>query len=194
MSSELGGDTASSIKNMYDGFIRNKDPAKASKVWQEIVMEYTRCDLTQTKDMLPALSGIALQLQSSNRGTYLAGLWEQDLLSQLCWYSETFPGRRPSPPTAPTFSWASRTGPVNFKAGGEEESWPLSFGEVEDAESRVDTKKVWTKETHVQMVEAQCNTRPPNLYGEVEGGFIKLRGYLLEATLIEDSSLAYDDS
>jgi hypothetical protein len=52
-------------------------------LWNLIVQQYTGMALTFGSDKLLALSGIAKYLQSILWGTYLAGLWKEDILFQL---------------------------------------------------------------------------------------------------------------
>lgn len=77
--------------------------------WTEkVVSDYTRKDITYESDFLPAISGVANQMQRSGAGRYLAGLWEDTLLTDLFWMSSvavgTTPNRRPEKWRAPTWS------------------------------------------------------------------------------------------
>ena len=85
--------------------------------WEELVQRYSKRRLTFPSDKLPALSGIAKQLQPLLGPGYFAGLWEQDLLHGLFWEVQlrVYP-RRTAEYTAPTWSWASVDGQV-FYAG-----------------------------------------------------------------------------
>lgn len=53
-------------------------------LWSNIVLEYTRCDLTVKSDKLVALSGIANMMRKKmGDDEYLAGLWRKWLPYQL---------------------------------------------------------------------------------------------------------------
>lgn len=54
-------------------------------LWEELVHRYIKRRLTFFSDKLPALSGIAKQMQPLLGPGYFAGLWEQDLLHGLFW-------------------------------------------------------------------------------------------------------------
>lgn len=98
--------------------------------WQQIVQMYTSRALTYGKDRLPALSGLALEMKHVTQDTYLAGLWKNDLRSGLCWQRPSlsnpsplnqyryWPDHRlltkPLENRAPSWSWASLDGPVEF--------------------------------------------------------------------------------
>jgi hypothetical protein len=90
---------------------------KSDRSWKQLIELYTARHLTSERDRLPALSGIASQLLSLGRKyeDYLAGIWRQDE-SQLLWFTKT--GSRPSHRHhvyyAPSWSWASVTGSVEF--------------------------------------------------------------------------------
>jgi hypothetical protein len=80
--------------------------ATERKGWQWIVARYSRTSMTFSKDVLPALSGMAKQrLSHLHNDTYLAGLWRSPLLSDLLWYSKnrsTTSRRRARPWRAPS--------------------------------------------------------------------------------------------
>ena len=81
--------------------------------WGEVVTEYSACDLTfPAKDKLVAISSIARNLCAGD--TYLAGLWKNDLPSQLNWMtgSRTTQCCRANPWRASSWSKASIDGPV----------------------------------------------------------------------------------
>ena len=81
--------------------------------WHNLVSEYTRMDLSFASDIFPALQGVARQFSRHKSGRYLAGLWEDTCLRDLFWFpvedSQTV-----QPYRAPTWSWASRTGPIDW--------------------------------------------------------------------------------
>ncbi|PMD31521.1 HET-domain-containing protein, partial [Hyaloscypha variabilis F] len=85
-------------------------------LWNLIVQQYTGMALTFGSDKLLALSGIAKYLQSILGGTYLAGLWKEDILFQLSWCTADVPGLNPrlSEYRAPTWSWASMDGLIHI--------------------------------------------------------------------------------
>jgi hypothetical protein len=57
----------------------------ASHLWQRVVECYSDRQLTKTSDKLPALSGVARQMEQAFGGNYLAGLWLKDLPKLLLW-------------------------------------------------------------------------------------------------------------
>jgi hypothetical protein len=59
-------------------------------VWYKAVSYFSSRGLTYEKDKLPALSGLVAEIRLQTGATYLAGLWEQDLLNGLCW--RLYPG------------------------------------------------------------------------------------------------------
>ncbi|KAH7323888.1 heterokaryon incompatibility protein-domain-containing protein [Rhexocercosporidium sp. MPI-PUGE-AT-0058] len=88
------------------------------KDWLEIVRRYSSRNLTKESDKLPALSGLAHEYCRRWGGEYLAGLWRQDLCRDLLWRRNemyTLPEpRRPEEYRAPSWSWASLDGRIEF--------------------------------------------------------------------------------
>ncbi|OAL35153.1 hypothetical protein AYO20_05630 [Fonsecaea nubica] len=148
-------------------------------VWLRLVEEYTSRNLTRDNDKLPALSGIANTVGTLTGDEYLAGLWRNDLLQHLCWSIETFePTHQCSdpahdaampPPTksevryppkyrAPSWSWASLDGKVNFH--------PLN-----------------RKNLRARCICAHVDIAGKDRYGRVKKGWITLEAplYLLQA-------------
>jgi hypothetical protein len=84
-----------------------------------LVPTYTQLSLTKETDRLPALSAIAKTLEAVLDDKYLAGHWKSDHLG-LAWVSGVYgtnppsPGRLPATCRAPSWSWASIEGPVDF--------------------------------------------------------------------------------
>ncbi|CAH0055757.1 unnamed protein product [Clonostachys solani] len=80
--------------------------------WREIVNIYSKTRRTYELDILPALSGIAARQHDVTGDKYLAGLWKNELLSMLPWFtfSQAPVVKRPAW-RAPTWSWASVEGP-----------------------------------------------------------------------------------
>ncbi|RAL64931.1 hypothetical protein DID88_001523 [Monilinia fructigena] len=86
--------------------------------WSEIVNEYTRAQLTYSKDKLIAIAGIAFAAHEETGDEYLAGLWRNNLEEQLLWVvPRTNQKGRPAsgePYRAPSWSWASIDGPIYY--------------------------------------------------------------------------------
>ncbi|KAH8685460.1 heterokaryon incompatibility protein-domain-containing protein [Tricladium varicosporioides] len=82
--------------------------------WDEIIRQYTRCNLTFNRDRLVAISGLAREIQCQSSNQYCAGLWRDDIEAQLLWLideDKSIISLKPNK-RAPTWSWASVDGPV----------------------------------------------------------------------------------
>ncbi|KAF5675369.1 hypothetical protein FCIRC_7353 [Fusarium circinatum] len=134
--------------------------------------DYTTKMLTFQIDTLPALSSVARQFAAEGMGRYLAGLWEEGLISSLLWESRldadpdfgasrgnAIDLSRPGYFIAPTFSWASRVGPIKTL-------------------NQMNTN--WTP--RASIMDAECKPCGIDPYGLVSGGHVKIRGRLLEAS------------
>lgn len=132
--------------------------------WNSIVKQYSRLQLSFGKDRLPALAGLARQMQPYRNTRYLAGLWEDTFLSDLVWYTSNesnlgdppFLGR-PEVKYAPTWSWASVNRPVGFHALG-------------------DNRKAG-------VLEVECIAVGEDSFGAVASGRLRMSGPLISATL-----------
>lgn len=86
--------------------------------WTNIVEMFTRRELTRITDRLPALSGIAARVERHAGDEYFCGLWFHDLSFQLLWYSDktspSEPITRLASSYAPSWSWASISGPISY--------------------------------------------------------------------------------
>lgn len=94
--------------------IRWKTLRKDYDPFYKTLEDFSRCDITYPTDRLPAFAGLAQRQQLRTPGTYLAGLWENDLLYGLMWNSNASPSARPSAYIAPSWSWASLNSAVTF--------------------------------------------------------------------------------
>ena len=89
--------------------------------WRTIVEQYSGLSLTLGKDKLPALSGLAKQMQRYRVGDqYLAGLWTETLWEDLLWYTmgKWKVSHDESEWRAPTWSWASVGAGVRYTVSG----------------------------------------------------------------------------
>jgi len=85
-----------------------RDSLLLPRRWRSMVIEYSSLNLTFGKDKLPALSGLAKEMQKYRAGKYLAGIWESELLTDLLWHViDTKMSSRCYPWRAPSWSWAS---------------------------------------------------------------------------------------
>jgi hypothetical protein len=86
--------------------------------WFTTVIErkYSAGNFTVPLDKLPALSGLAAVFHHRLGGQYMAGHWEFRFLDYLYWETGTWTSERvKNEYTAPTWSWASTSGPVRFQ-------------------------------------------------------------------------------
>jgi Heterokaryon incompatibility protein (HET) len=147
-----------------------KKASSDDNYWRQVVEAYSRRQLTQHIDKLPALSGIANAISAVREGdVYLAGLWKNSLLFDLTWRTEQ--GKwddgdvkimKPSDYRAPSWSWASIDGPIEHKYC------------LENAESGHVTAAF-------DILEGKVVPMGHNPFGQVRHGFLKLSGFLLEA-------------
>jgi hypothetical protein len=127
-------------------------------IWDSLVEHYTNTLLTEPKDKLVAISGIANHFASTLKDTYIVGMWRQRLESQLLWRRSAAGdkiGSRSKIYRAPTWSWASMEKQIKVIQ--------THYG-PSDVRASVDDIQV-TYKTH-------------DVTGEVERGYLDLRGHL----------------
>lgn len=56
-----------------------------AQLWQDLVVEFSKRQITFSKDWFPAISGLANQFHRVMQGRYLAGIWEYDVMNGLAW-------------------------------------------------------------------------------------------------------------
>jgi hypothetical protein len=109
----------------YNRVIEGNSGSDIWTIWREVVEDYCSTQLTKDSDHLPALSGVAAKFGLSGAGTYIAGLWHKPgalslgsspLFLDLLWKSSNAQARRPQVKVAPSFSWASRMGPIKYRS------------------------------------------------------------------------------
>jgi hypothetical protein len=124
-----------------------------SDSWKLIVKEYATKKLTFNTDTFPALAGVASRIQMRFGGRFLGGLWESNFLDELMWFSlEPKSCQRPSKYVAPSFSWASRLGHLD---------WP-------------DCNQFLLP--HIEILNIHITLRSNFPFDQVNSGFLKVRG------------------
>ena len=136
-------------------------------VWHYLVQEFSRLCLTFETDRLPAMSGLASKISKLTGSQYVAGLWKDNLVQDLCWTRDVWlDGTETSPRCylAPTFSWVSVCGRIDYSiAGALVKPAQITF--------------------HTELVDVYCDADPLNPFGGVTNGFAKLHGPLIRAAL-----------
>lgn len=127
--------------------------------WTQIVEDYTARQLTYQTDKLLAISALALQwsILGKERGPYVAGLFLSKLPRHLMWFATAEVPRCSIPPyIAPTWSWASLSGQIQYAARKKEAEPSKDFFEV-----------------------LECRTTPVSELvplGSISGAVLKVRG------------------
>ncbi|GKU20777.1 unnamed protein product [Fusarium langsethiae] len=130
---------------------------EAFNFWHKIVENYSKRKLTQSEDRLPAISAIAAIVQKKIGSEYVAGLWADNIDLDLLW-------RRAEPTRAhiassyyiaPSFSWASITGEIDY----------LCFRNGK-----------WPYEKATKIIEVTSESGPDAPLGRVTKGRLVLQG------------------
>lgn len=103
--------------------------------WYDVVEEFTSRDLTFETDRLPAIAGLAAELQKRTPHKYLSGLWDDFIELDLLWSTsdwdktqmKSFTCKRNKNPHIPTWSWASITGKISYDIRAETRTADTTF-------------------------------------------------------------------
>ncbi|KAI0116002.1 HET-domain-containing protein [Hypoxylon sp. NC0597] len=135
---------------------------EVEKTWRRLVQFYSELQLTDQTDRLLAIGAIAEQTRAIRKSqTYLAGLWSASLGLDLLWVSKRRTGNQRQQSEryiAPTWSWASVPGPVDY-------SWASP-----------------TK-SNIEILEAKCKYHNDNPFGKAMAGRLVLRGHSVTCSL-----------
>ena len=158
--------------------LRTLEKGTVHRRWHKAVEQYSLLLLSREHDILPAISGIAKRLQLVTGSAYLAGLWRDNLILDLCWSTgpdKSNRTRRATQYRAPTFSWASiLTSEVGVRFYSEDFLW-LFFENDE-----------WCHEM-AKVTDAWCEVASTDTTGQVSNGYIDLQGKLFQGRLIKAS-------
>jgi hypothetical protein len=133
-----------------------------TRVWYRNVIgyDYSKRDITKATDRLVAVAGLARHVATVAGSRYLAGLWEDSVLHGLLWWPSI--QRRHKPYCAPSWSWASQVGQVEFH----------------DIRRELDTMI-----SDCEYVRADIGLRSEDEYGGVSRAALTLRSKVVELTL-----------
>lgn len=148
--------------------------------WTVIVEDYASRQLRYQTDKLPALSGIASQVQQTLGGDeYLDGLWKSHMPRALAWIDKgkNKLGKRsrvlPGSWHCPSWSWASITGDIRF------------LYDYDDVKNKIPS--------FLKLLNHRITLSGLNPFGMVSAGMIQVRGRLKRAgcVIINNYSLDY---
>ncbi|KAL8364227.1 hypothetical protein RB601_009794 [Gaeumannomyces tritici] len=129
-----------------------------------LVWDYQSRDLTFGEDKLPAFSGIARTFLRFFGGEYLAGIWSTDIHNGLMWIGSSSDAWEKFY-RAPTWSWASRDGTVDFLTGG--------------LRASIYREKCLCPESpDLELLKHEiCPREPSNPYGQIKDAKLFVRGH-----------------
>lgn len=145
------------------------------KIWQMVLRNYTRAQLTKNTDKEIAINGIVECLKGQFAGSlFTVGLWKIRMPYDLLWESTdndmiNRPPNHPSPVyRAPSWSWLSIDGEIEAP----------ELREVRTSENEYRNSGVVIEDIHVVRTDSSP-------HGNIIFGYIKLKGCLRPAILVE---------
>ncbi|KAE8448309.1 hypothetical protein EG329_009553 [Mollisiaceae sp. DMI_Dod_QoI] len=131
--------------------------------WRDVVIDYTFRNLTVASDRLPAIGGVTELMKPNAVQGYAARLWKEDFAAHLLWYvpgCENFVKQvslRHATYNAPSWSWASVTGPIRYFL-------PLTRPALDHYN------------ISVEVLQVEVELSGPTPFGKIKGGYVVLRG------------------
>ncbi|KAK5988897.1 hypothetical protein PT974_10394 [Cladobotryum mycophilum] len=187
---ECGRITGTSQKRERMASVTRPIPDDANGIleyWENVVYFYSSRVLTNGDDKLPGVAGVAQYFQRKTNWVYLAGLWQQSLLHDLCWYivretstsqSEIGIGTRPKQYRAPSWSWAS----IDNLDGATCCTWASGKFYLHPRGGSRGQIPACT------IDDVSCRTEGSSPTGMVEYGHIDISGALITANLAADET------
>ncbi|KAM0344809.1 hypothetical protein ACHAPU_007187 [Fusarium lateritium] len=177
------GDSQDLIRQGHFFRLYVKDSSnKLHTVWLSLLEEYHQLALSHESDRLPALSGLASLWCSRGAGTYLAGLWQDNILNSIMWTSPCY-GSSIKP-------WQTYRGP----------SWsPFALGYVTHDQKPISaifefsTGAYGISQTYAKVVDAQCTPDGKDKMGAVKDGYLVLQTLVAEFYPDDDSMVSDSD-
>ncbi|KLO92822.1 Uncharacterized protein LW93_3976 [Fusarium fujikuroi] len=139
-----------------------------SFTWYDWMELYTSRYLTRETDRLPAVAGMASYVASLSGMKYKAGLWEEDIICGLMWRRGSSGHAKRVPGGAPTWSWASITGPVYY-----DEFFTMRVNH----RGKIDH----CAELDLDIMDTTIEEERPGTFGNVRRGEIKASGVMKHA-------------
>ncbi|KAK1756651.1 het domain-containing protein [Echria macrotheca] len=157
-----------------------------ARLWRTMVSTYVCLGITKMSDRLPAMAGLAKHMAARRKSRYFAGLWQDEMSDDLLW-SVYIPKDqkkgRPSPLTAPTWSWASVQTHVLYT---DEIIYFNKFASYNEG------ARDPTSFEHFASVES-CEVTPAAVdeYGAVKAGLLRVKGLVVEGQLSDDDHVMF---
>ncbi|RSL91599.1 hypothetical protein CEP51_000221 [Fusarium floridanum] len=140
------------------------DKKSRRRIWYDNVEAIMNLNFTYVKDRLPATAGVATRLAKGTTGRYLAGLWEDCLVADLCW-SILENGERPNELHGiPSWSWGS-------VSGGLATLW---------CQSDLDNDNMKPVAT---VLEISCEPDPPSFLGRMDRAILAIESRIATVTM-----------
>ncbi|CAN9146126.1 unnamed protein product [Alternaria alternata] len=141
--------------------------------WFQLVRDYTSRGITYSKDKFPAISGVMTVLRRMTDDMSYAGLWKRNFLKWLLWIPkhDLAPFKRPDNWVAPSWSFISGDGPVDYSLGA------LSYN-----------MNASLREFCATLEECSVTPKGLNPLGELTAGFARITGSVVALTQISQNS------
>ena len=134
-----------------------------TRLWKDLVMEYSKRAMSDPGDKLLAISGLArAHAEGKSPGDdYLAGVWRESIASDLLWESAYEKlSKDAADHHAPSWSWASTDSRID---------WPLISYELSSQSALRDFKLLGAR---------TVPKAGQDIYGQIDHGHLEVRGHV----------------
>lgn len=141
--------------------------------WYRLVEEFSQRRLTYESDRLPALSGLFSMVQKQTKRTYALGLWKEEMALGMMWRTrnthhsgDEYPCKRQDTYCAPSWSWASVTGLIEYDRY------------VKNPPGKISQSIVYGRD-----VSLCVNLTGPNPFGPASSAYLNAEAYVVPVRL-----------
>lgn len=156
----------------------DQHPSYAADEWLKLVEAFCMRKLTMEHDKLVAISGLARIVSESSGDEYCAGLWKSNILNGMCWKKRAYVPRHHCSNeahgnTLPEAASANITLPAEYRAPTW--SWASVDGQIEFENTWLSTTAPEAQEKVAQGVRVVVTPLGEFPYGRIKTGFISFR-------------------
>ena len=163
-----------------------REECSSTEFWNNVVESFGRCSVTEPRDRLFAIAGVAKSLQPLLHDEYLAGLWKGDIPYNLGWYLANVKGELQASDGDRCMLRGLNSEFANKLAGP---SW--SWASIDHSGALICDLLVYAGcrvKALVNVVDARTKPLGSDEFGPLQGGYLVLAGRIGRIFSLTDES------